>query len=138
MSNEKDIQLLLEKYEKANPFSALPMLNNEGVLMFYCLQPMKDMVYFLKEYDAVVIKQQNGDELLCFEIFCDKNYSMDEIVAAISTEETKTVRFGFLPKETENGKMEILEEEDTTLFLLASKENIFTDNHVMLPLLSHS
>ncbi len=36
MSNSEDNFILKKYYERSNPFSAFPMNNNYGLLMFYC------------------------------------------------------------------------------------------------------
>lgn len=138
MSVDKDKALLFEKYQKSNPFSALPMIDNKGLLMFYCSQFMKESVYYVEEFDAVVIKEQKGDQLLCYDIFCDKKYKIEDVLSAITDAEINSLVLGFTPKAADNYQVAQLQEVDTTLFVFASKENIFAKNHVMFPLLSHA
>lgn len=138
MSNAADRELLLEKYKKSNPFSALPMVDNVGLLMFYCTQFMKDDIYYVEDYDAVVIVMQEDGNLICFDIFCDGNHEMDDVLAVVASDDTTNVVLGFSPKSITNCQVTLFQEEDTTLFVLANKENIFADNQVMFPLLSHA
>lgn len=138
MSNAADRELLLEKYKKSNPFSALPMVDNVGLLMFYCTQFMKGDIYYVEDYDAVVIAMQEGGNLICFDIFCDGNHDMNDVLAIVASDDTTNVVLGFSPKSTANCQVTLFQEEDTTLFVLATKENIFADNQVMFPLLSHA
>ena len=138
MSNAADRELLLEKYKKSNPFSALSMIDNVGLLMFYCTQFMKDGVYHVEDCDAVVIAMEDGGNLICFDIFCDGNHAMNDVLAIVASDDTTNVVLGFSPKSTANCQVTLFQEEDTTLFVLANKENIFADNQVMFPLLSHA
>lgn len=138
MSNTTDKELLFKKYKKSNPFSALPMVDNVGLLMFYCSQFMKDCVYYVTDCDAVVVAKQNGRNLICFDIFCDGSNDMNNVLAIVANDDTANVVFGFSPKSTANCQTTLLQEEDTTLFVLSSKENIFADNQLMFPLLSHA
>lgn len=138
MSRNKDRELLLEKYKKSNPFSALPLVDNTGLLMFYCSQFMKNDVYYVKDYDAVVIAKQNGKELICFDIFCDETADINEVLSIVASYDTTNVILGFSPKSTERFQVTLLQEDDTTLFVLSDKENIFADNRLMFPLLSHA
>jgi predicted N-acetyltransferase YhbS len=138
MSNDTDRGLLFEKYKKSNPFSALPMVDNVGLLMFYCSQFMKDYVYYVEDYDAAVIAMQNDKNLICFDIFCDGNNDMNDVLAIVANNDTTNVVFGFSPKSTTNCQATLLQEEDTTLFVLSNKENVFADNQLMFPLLSHA
>ncbi len=138
MSNENDIELLLETYKKSNPFSSLPMEENEGLLMFYCTQFMKENVYYIKESNAIVIAEHENETMLCYDIFCDKDESMEQLISFVAKENTKNVQLGFTPKQTHNYTSSLFKEEDTTLFVFADKENIFGEHQLMFPLLSHA
>lgn len=138
MSNEKDRDFLKKYYTKSNPFSALPMLNNYGLLMFYCSDFMKDCVFYCKEFDAVVVAMQNNESLTCFDIYCDENKSLIDILSAVSSKETKRVIFGFTPKDTSDCVIDAIVGEDDTLFILKCKDNVFAQNKIMFPSLSHA
>jgi len=138
MSNKADVELLHKFYHKSNPFSALPMLDNFGLLMFYCSASMKDCVYYIEEYSAIVIAKQNDETLICYDIFCDKGFSMASILSHVVCKGCKNVLFGFAVENAEDSALTLVQVEDTTLFVLQSKENIFADNKTMFPLLSHA
>lgn len=138
MSSLTDREVLLEKYQHSNPFSALPMVDNAGLLMFYCSQFMKDCVYYVEDYDAVVVAMKDDENLICFDIFCDEKNDINDILAIVAKKNTVNVVFGFSPKDITNCQASLLQEEDNTLFVLSNKENIFIDNQLMFPLLSHA
>ncbi|WP_286907203.1 GNAT family N-acetyltransferase [Clostridium sp. UBA1652] len=138
MDIEVDKQLLLNLYKNSNPFSALPMEENEGLLMFYCSQFMKEKIYYIKEHEAIVVAEYDDENLICYDIFCKGNCSLDEILSIVSEENTKTAILGFTPKEVKDFKINKLHEEDTTLFILKGKENLFSSNKIMFPVLSHA
>lgn len=138
MTNDIDIKLLKNYYKKSNPFSMLPMLNNYGLLMFYCSSFMKDCIYYLEDIDAVVIVEYDKEATTCFDIYCDENKSMDEILSVIIKEDCKNIVFGFTPNDTSDCIIKTFEEDDRTLFVLESKENIFAKYKLMLPLLSQA
>ena len=138
MSCSSDRELLLAKYKKSNPFSALPMVDNAGLLMFYCAQSMKDDVYYAKNCDAVVIAKQNGKNLICFDIFCDEKNDLNEVLSMVASHDTTNAILGFSPKAATNCQAALLQEDDTTLFILSDRENVFADNQLMFPLLSHA
>jgi len=125
MSSYEDRTFFKKYYAKSNPFSALPMLDNYGLLMFYCSSFMKDCVFYCEEFDAVVVGMQNNDNLMCFDIYCDDNKSISDILAVVSSKETSTVIFGFTPKDTLDCTVNATSGEDDTLFVLKSKDNIF-------------
>lgn len=138
MDIEVDKQLLLNLYKNSNPFSALPMEENEGLLMFYCSQFMKENIYYIKDHEAIVVAEYDDESLICYDIFCKGKGSLDEILSIMAEENTKIAILGFTPKVTKDFKINKLHEEDTTLFMLKGKENLFPSNKLMFPVLSHA
>lgn len=140
MDKQESRDILKNCYENSNPFSALPMEDNYGLLMFYCGTFMKDCVYYSEEFDMVCVAQQEGERLICFDIFGKQTLTMEQIVSSIAGEGTKDVVFGFTPKEQEIGKFLKIDraKNDTTLFVLKEKENIFSTHQAMFPELSHA
>lgn len=138
MSAVQDRDLLLSKYAQSNPFSALPMVGNAGLLMFYCSQFLNDKVYYVEEYDAIVIVEYDEDSFLCYDIFCSDDKPLREILSIAALDGTQKVVFGFPLKQGDNYRFSKLKEEDITLFVFSDKENIFSCNQVMIPLLAHA
>lgn len=138
MDKAEEITLLLEMYRKGNSFSRLPMLGNTDLLMFYCAQFMKNNVYYCKELDAVVIAEFENDCMVCYDVFGGRGKALTDILSAVAPTNIKSITFGFTPLDTEKMETSLLKEENTTLFLLSTKENIFQDNKLMFPLLSHA
>lgn len=138
MSIEDDKNLLLETYKYSNPFSALPMEGNDGLLMFYCSQYMRENIYYIEQYNAVVIAEYADENLVCYDIFCPNSCQIDELLCIMAHENTKVAILGFTPKHIDNYVVTELKENDTTLFILKGKENLFKENKIMFPLLSHS
>ncbi len=138
MTDDSDKRLLKNYYEKSNPFSMLPMLNNYGLLMFYCSSFMKDCVYYLEDIDAIVIIDYDSETMICFDIYCDADKSMDEIIAASARGDCNNIVFGFTPKDTNVCTVKSIKDDDSTLFILGSKENIFAKHKLMLPVLSRA
>ncbi|MEG0457809.1 MAG: GNAT family N-acetyltransferase, partial [Oscillospiraceae bacterium] len=102
MTDDKDIAILKQYYLKSNPFSALPMINNFGLIMFYCSSFLQNCVYYCEAFDAVVIISQEDKKLICYDIFCDNNKSMNNILSAIVNNETNNVILQFTPKNVSN------------------------------------
>ncbi|MFZ5967086.1 MAG: GNAT family N-acetyltransferase [Bacillota bacterium] len=138
MSLAYDRRLLLDTYKFSNPFSALPVENNDGLLMFYCTKFMQENVYYIEEFEAIVVAEYDDEKLVCYDIFCQNKYTIDDILCTMAEENTETVIFGFTPKQMKNCKIVKLQKEDTTLFVLKGKENLFVENQLMFPLLSHA
>lgn len=138
MSLASDRELLKRYYSKSNPYSALAIKDNYELLMFYCTSSMKDCVYFLEDFDAVIIASNKNEILTCYDIFSDGNHAMIEMVSRAAESQIRTVVFGFTPAEHAAFHSRILEEEDTTLFVLKGKDNWFVNHQMMFPVLSHA
>lgn len=140
MDEQESRDILKRCYKKSNPFSALPMEDNYGLLMFYCGAFMKDCVYYSKEFDVICVAEQEEEKLICFDIFGEQTLSMEQIVSNIAEEGTKMVVFGFTPMKTKEGNFLKIDsvENDATLFVLKEKENIFSTHKIMFPELSHA
>lgn len=138
MSLASDRELLKRYYSKSNPYSALAIKDNYELLMFYCTSLMKDYVYFLEDFDAVIIASNKNEILTCYDIFSDGNHAMIEMVSRVAESQIRTVVFGFTPAEHTAFHSRILEEEDTTLFVLKGKDNWFVNHQMMFPVLSHA
>ncbi len=138
MSHASDREFLKRYYSKSNPYSALAIKDNYELLMFYCTSLMKDCVYFLEDFDAVIIASNKNEILICYDIFSDGNHAMIEMVSRVAESQIRTVVFGFTPAEHAAFHSRILEEEDTTLFVLKGKDNWFVNHQMMFPVLSHA
>ena len=138
MNVPDDKKLLLNHYRYSNPYSALTMENNEGLLMFYCSQFMKDNIYYIEEYDTVIVAEQDGERLLCYDIFSDKPHELDYILGGLINSNKKKTILGFTPKTVSDWNISEIQEDDTTLFLLSGKYNPFKIKKMMFPLLSHA
>ena len=138
MSHASDREFLKRYYSKSNPYSALAIKDNYELLMFYCTSLMKDCVYFLEDFDAVIIASNKNEILTCYDIFSDGNHAMIEMVSRVAESQIRSVVFGFTPIEHAAFHSRILEEEDTTLFVLKGKDNWFVNHQMMFPVLSHA
>lgn len=59
MDSPSGRSLLEAHYRMSNPFSLLPSLDNFNLLMFYCGSFLKDCVYYLPEYNAAAVAEQD-------------------------------------------------------------------------------
>ena len=137
MDQPEEVARLQRYYQKSNPFSQLRVQDNFGLLMFYCSAFMKHFVYYSDKNQAIAIAMQNGPALICFDIFCDSGRSLSSIVNQLADDNTYQAILGFTPKENRTGEYEKIEGEDI-LFIYEQKENIFKENKLMFPLLSHA
>ena len=117
MPDECDRALVYNKANVLSSFSKISMRGNAELIMFYCNLFMSDSVYYIKNYDAVIIANFVEDTIEVLDIFCAEEVSIDEILNFLVNENIKRVKLYFTPKETDFYIKTPLEGEDT-LFIL--------------------
>jgi hypothetical protein len=138
MSLDYSRELVVEKINNSIPMSKLTMLKNTGLVMFYCTSFMSDNVYYLREQDVIVIAELEGDKLYLQDIFSPSEVDVDNIIKALTNKEVKTVIFGFTPNDVSSRCMNLMKEDNTTLYVMKDKEDLFQNNKLMFPVLSHA
>lgn len=138
MDDNASIKLLLSAYQEGNPFSVFPMLHNEGLLIFYCPQFLKENVYLSEKTGAVVVAETEGSRMICSDIFGGNGHTLTEILLDVASADVTEAVLGFSPVDTTGMALTVRQEEDTTLFYLAQKGNPFGKQRLMFPLLSHA
>jgi len=136
MTDHDDIQILKQHYEKTNPFSAMQQVGGFGLLMFYCSSFFADFVWYHKESDAVIIAEQDGDTLICYDIFCDAGRDFNSIISAVSAPGTTRIKLAFTPSDTQGFDMAQDNNPDTTLFVKGA--DIFAGGRLRLTDTSHT
>lgn len=138
MDNDKDREIVYNMTCNTLSFSKVSMRNNAPLIMFYCTYFMRDNIYYLEDYDAVVIYEFNEDVLYLQDVFSRKEVKLDSIINAVITEKSKKVVLGFTPKDSSSYEKSLVNEEDTTLFIKIVKDNPFKMGDLMFPVLSHA
>ena len=138
METEADRQILLRHFQMSNAYSQFPMRHNVGLLMFYCGSFLKETIYWIPEFDAVLVAEKENDTLLCYDVFCDGEVPMTDLLGVVAAPDVAKIIWGFTPKDTADCAVAPLEEDDNALFVYAGKENLFADHRLMFPLLSHA
>lgn len=137
IEDTNDWNLIIQKYMSGNPFSEI-RAENMSQFVFHCTHGFSKDIYYVEKYDAVVIARLDNERLYCYDIFGGDNCRLDGVLGILAIESTKMTFFGFTPKPEEGYIVEVLQEEDTHLYVLKGKENIFKDNQVMFPVLSRA
>lgn len=137
MDNPRDVALLLSRYRQGNPYSAMPMLDGEGLLMFYCGGPLRHAVYHLEEGGQVAIVEWTGAGLVCYDVFGAAKPALPQVLQALARPQTASAALGFTPVKKALLSASPRHEADETCFVLRGGANPF-DAPCMLPLLSHA
>lgn len=140
MDTQAGRALLLRCYERSNPFSALPMLDNPGLLMFYCSGFLKDCVYYSSAYDLACVATEEDGVFTCATFSARAAARWSRQCAPLPLP-LRPARRGpnwasrpQAPPHTPGAPVQ----GDDHLFVLAGGANIFAKDRVMLPLLSHA
>ena len=137
MADSNDVSLLKRFYDVGNPFSAMLVINGFALEMFYLTGPYRNNVYYIPQYDTIVIMENDDNTVTVLDIFCAGNKDIDRILTAICDGETK-ISLGFTPNSTYGYDMQLVNDEDTTLFVHKDGENIFADKQLLFPLIAHT
>ena len=135
MASDKDVAVLKEYYRKGNGFSALEVKNGFALEMFYLGGPYADNVFYIEEYDAVVVAEKDDDTVTCLDIFGGGSYTLEEIMSALGC---RKLIMGFTPKDIKGFTISPVDDEDTVLFVHSSGENVFAENRLLFPLIAHT
>ena len=138
LSIQSDIDLLIRKHKQSNPFSSLVMNENIEIMMFHCISFLSNNIYYIEQYNAIVIAEYENDDIFCYDIYTDTDCNISELLGIISLDNTKNAVLGFTPNTTADYEFEQAMEDNTTLFVLDGKENILKDNKVTFPFLSRA
>lgn len=136
LSKEADRTLFLSCYQRSNPYSDFAMIENPGLLLFHC-SFLQDCVFYFDDWDVAVVTQQEGKTLTCYDIYGRGELPLQRLLAMSAVPGVQRAVLGFTPIETEN-MTQMPPTEDDNLFLLDGKENLFLENRMMFPLLSHA
>ncbi|MCD2502116.1 GNAT family N-acetyltransferase [Clostridium sp. NSJ-145] len=138
MEDSNDKEIFKNIIENTVLFSQFAVLNNKNLVMFYCNSFMKENIYYVEDYDAIVIAEKSDEIIYILEVFGTKNIDLESIINKIVNKNTKKVVLGFTPFNTVLYDEKILKEEDTTLFVMKDKDNPLEFNNIMFPVLSHA
>ncbi len=138
MSSANNRSFLVNMINSSKSYSQLSMQGNASLVMFYCTSFMAQSVYYIKALDVIVIADFDDSILYLYDVFSMKDVPLDDIIAAIVSKEIKKIVLGFTPKDTTSFDITLLKEEDTTLFVMKNRLEIFSDRKMMFPVLSHA
>lgn len=138
MSSHQDRSMVLEYHKKSNPFSAFAMEDNGSLVMFYCTKFMRESVYYSPSADAIIIADCDEGNLSLYDVFCDAGISLNSVISQLPDMGAKRLTLGFSPFSPEGFSCAPYVEEDTTLFVLKTRDSALKSDKLMFPALSHA
>lgn len=142
LDNKCDIELLHKTAKNNFPQSKISMVNNVGLVMFYCnyfeLFSFRENLYLIQSLNAIAVAEYEDDTLIIYDILSPQKINIEEVISVLSTDKTSFVILRFMPSNCENYEISIYKEDDSTLFVTSAKSSIFEDNKLIFPILSHT
>jgi hypothetical protein len=117
MSNEEDKALILRLVHHTLPVSKVSMIGNPGLIMFYLVSFLADHIYYIRELDLAAVVEFEDEIMYLQDVFCEKEFDLDEVIYTLKNEDGKKAVLGFTPSDTASFSCEILKEEGTTFFV---------------------
>lgn len=137
MNSKEDWDRVRNAIDMSAANSNFDLRNNSDLAMFYLSSFMRESVYFVKETEAYVVADVEGEKLLIHAIYSEKKVDIDTVISAFG-KEVKRAKLGFTPLDSDGFDKVLLKEEDTTLFVKGKAFDSFTDEKKMFPLLAHA
>lgn len=129
---------MLHDYAKYSAsYGKISMRENADLVLFYCTEPMKNNVYYIKSLDVIAVATYEVNELHLLDVFGKANVELDKIIEALAVENINRVLLGFTPQNCHSYEVR-KKSDDDHLFIQDGKTNLFDENKVMFPRLSHA
>ncbi|MGG1662072.1 GNAT family N-acetyltransferase [Brevibacillus sp. NRS-1366] len=138
VDDESDFELMKEFAVERIPVSSrLGVKDSEGLLMFFLILVFRDAIYYIEEEEAIVLFEQEDNQLHVFDIVSKKPIDLEIVVNHLVSDATEVVHFYFMPdSDNENIQSALITETDDTLFVRpVLKEEV---KHLLMPLTSHA
>lgn len=140
MNEQANREKLYEFAKNTHIFGKLSMQENADLILFYCITVMKDNVYYIKSLDVIAVAKFNDRQMHLLDIFGKTGTELDKIIDSLCDANVDSVLLGFTPKDSTSYEIRIVDEvlKDEVLFIQNGKTELFDENKLMFPLLSHA
>ena len=134
----QDKSLILSHYQRGNPFALLTWEHNPGLLFFYLGGPLREHIYYLNDFDAVVVAEFEGSTMLCHEVLGGGGHTLAELLGAFAGPEIEKVILGFTPREGAQCSVRPLRDKSAVLCAQGKAVELFHRYQLRMPILSHT
>ncbi|PXV64094.1 acetyltransferase (GNAT) family protein [Dysgonomonas alginatilytica] len=143
IDNTDDYKLLYNKAKNNIALFKVSMVDNAGLIMFYCNYfdkfSFKENLFYIESLDTIVVAGYKENDLILYDILSTEKVEIDEVISAMITDQTQNVIIHFMPIDSEKYEIKLLkEEEDTTLFVMGNSKKLFETNKLIFPILSRT
>ena len=139
MDNFSERDMFINLVKNTVIFSKISMIDNLGLIMFYCGLFMKDDIYYIPELNIAAVAEYSENTICIYDIFSKNEFDLNAVVNALLTHDKMKVVFGFTPAKNENFNSILKENDDDALFIKDnSNDSEFNLDKEMFPVLSHA
>ena len=138
IDDNNDKEFLENIISNSIQISKLYVKENKNLVMFYCLDFLKDNIYYIEDYNAIAICEYDGEELFIEDVFIDKEIDLNIVINSLMNQDNKIIRIGFTPINIEEYNKESLNDDNDALYIKSKSESIFNNENIMFPTLSHA
>ncbi|MBY0099619.1 GNAT family N-acetyltransferase [Mesobacillus maritimus] len=71
--------------------------NTQGLFMYHCINVFGEHLYYLEKEDAIVIFEQEGNQVDIFDIVSKKEVNIQDILSKITNKDSNKIVFHFTP-----------------------------------------
>lgn len=137
MEEQSNRDMLYDYAKNSAIFAKVSMKENADLVMFYCTSFLKDNIYYIHSLDVIAVATFRDNQLHLWDVFGKIRIELDPIISALLKPNVDQVILGFTPLDCSSYQVrEVL--GDDTLFIQQGKTNLFDENKIMFPLLSHA
>ena len=123
---------------RSNPYAALDLVDNPGLLWFYLGGLCREELLYLPEDDALLVQRLEGADWTVDGVLGGGTCPLEALLRKAAPPQARRVRLGFTPIQAPGAQSSPLQEEGTTLFVYAKLENPFGETGLRLPALAHA
>ncbi|MFJ7935760.1 GNAT family N-acetyltransferase [Sporosarcina sp. NPDC096371] len=142
MASDSDRDLLYETAKHSVALFDITMQNNAGLVMFYShcfdLFSVKENLFYIEELNAIAVAEYEENKLILFDILATETFAIDDVIRALALEDTVEAILRFMPINSEKYEVSLFKEEDSTLMVMADNSELFQQNKLIFPMLSHT
>lgn len=137
MDIQSNRDMLYDYVKSSIGFGKISMHENADLVMFYCITVLKNNIFYIKSLDVIAVATFTDDKIRVWDIFSQINIDLDKILYQLVNPRIHSIVLGFTPKNPNSYQVRALSGDDT-LFIYSDKNQLFDENKIMYPLLSHA
>lgn len=136
LNKPEDREKLLDVL-RSNAVNSAICMDNFGLFMFWLTGPISDQIYFCERENCYLIASVEEEILNLQEIIAEHTVNLDRVVESFGKDIHEVV-LGFVPLDLTGYEAEEYKEDDCTLFIQGQALEVFNNQKLRFPALSHA